>query len=382
MKEYDIILVFFVMRKHEYYANIIKELSPQYKIGLLMSDEEGWDASCKGTRRQQNTGKRFRSFCVDLGAEGIFVNEKVKGKLVIMPVETFFSESYDRKFRENVSWDKLVGLFTFQSKPDMINRLKDLGATKYIAPAKYILDIKYKYEGKLKKIEDLYIVEMGLPHKKYPLFDDLNLEIDYLVAYPSHTHFPVGKEREKYTFVSNLYKLLGKIESSNRIYLKHHSNNDNTPESFRPLSYGSPLFLRVADIIADICLKLSPFKRQRLYGIGARLKCSIIAKKYPSLEKLTPYHNFGIESFLPHVTKGLVTGNSGTHFHALFDELPVYNCDSQENGMIATLPHNTAYLVPPCNGELVFDQSNFSRISKECKDTDSVQLIKEELNGL
>ena len=123
-----------------YYANIIKELSPQYKIGLLMSDEEGWDTSNKGFRRQQNTGKKYRSFCMDLGAEWIFVNEKVKGKLVIMPVETLFSESYDRKLLENVSWDKLIGLFTFLCNPGRINRLKDLGATKFIAPAKYLLD--------------------------------------------------------------------------------------------------------------------------------------------------------------------------------------------------------------------------------------------------
>ncbi|MBT7901432.1 MAG: hypothetical protein HN601_10880 [Candidatus Marinimicrobia bacterium] len=85
---------------------------------------------------------------------------------------------------------------------------------------------------------------------------------------------------------------------------------------------------------------------------------------------------------MPHIRKGLITGYSTTQFHSLYNELPVYNCDPQENGKVATLPYNAAYMVKYCNGKLDFDQSNFSRISEECRDGDIIQLIMKEMNRL
>ena len=119
-----------------------------------------------------------------------------------------------------------------------------------------------------------------------------------------------------------------------------------------------------------------------MYQIGEKLKNSIIENQYPFLEEVTQYHNLGIENFLPYVRKGLITGNSGSQFHALYNELPVYNCDSQVDDEVATLPYNEDFLVPFYDGKLDFDRSNFNRISEECKNADLLNLLREELSRL
>jgi hypothetical protein len=382
MKEYDIILVYYLTRKHNYYAHVIKELSSQYRIGLLLSDEKDFYASRKGHRKVKNTDKLFRSFCVQMGAERIYVNEKVKGKVILIPVELFHSEEdYLFKFEKNISWDKLIGLFSLNGNSYGLDRIKDLGVKKFYVPAKYLFEERIKHEGKLKEIEHINIIEMGFPYRKCPVFNDSDFDIDYLVAYPSRMHFKGNEEKDKYAFVVNLYKLLNKIDKSDKVYLKRHSNRDDS-RYFSSLGCGTVRGLKMASFIADMCLTMSPFFRQKLYRIGIKLKNSIIERKYTSLEKFTQYHNFGIEFFLPYVRKGLITGYSTTQFHALYNELPVYNCDSQENGKVATLPYNAVYMVTYCNGRLDFDQSNFNRISKECRNADVIQLIMKELNGL
>ncbi|MBT6228215.1 MAG: hypothetical protein HOI47_16340, partial [Candidatus Scalindua sp.] len=381
MKTYDLILVYWFSRVHHYYANIIKALSSEYRIGLLLSDEDNFYASRKSFRVSKQTDKQFRSLCVQFGADLIYVNEKVKGRIVILPVVGGVStEDYLSKFRGNVSWDKPIGMFFFSGSGGIggLKNIMDMGVDKFIVPAKDILAKRINHDGQIKEIENLDIIEMGFPYKKYPVFDNLNIDIDFLVAYPSHTHFKPGKEKDKYAFVNELYKLLKRIDTSNKIYLKRHSNSDKS-QFFSSLDGGPLWFLKVAGFVASILSTLSPVYKRKLYRIAIKLKNSLIARKYPSLEEVTQYHNLGIELFLPHVRQGLITGNSATQFHALYSELAIYNCDPQEKDEIAALPYSAAYIVPFCNGDLAFDRSNFNRISNECKNADIIQLIRDEL---
>tara|TARA_Y100000588_G_C14272802_1_gene933053 strand:+ start:3582 stop:4739 length:1158 start_codon:yes stop_codon:yes gene_type:complete len=385
MDEFDIILVFYLSRKHDYYLHIIKELSSKYRIGLLLSDEENFFDSRKGHRKVINSERQFLSLCVQLGAEKIFVNQEVRGKIIIIPLlplqEMFHTEDYMSKFETNISWDKLIGLFFFKDGVKQLGLIKSLGIKKYFVPAKYLFETRSKYEGKLKEVEKLELVEIGFPYKKYPIFDRSCFDIDYLVAYPSHVHFRNNKGKEKYMFMTNLYSMLKTLDEHNKIYLKKHNNNDKSG-FFPSLSAGPTWLLKVSILIVDLSLALSPVLRQQLYRIGVKLKNSVIERKYPTLEDITEHHNLGIENFLPYVRKGLITGSSASQFHALYNELPVYNCDSQVDDEVATLPYNKEFLVPFCGGKLVFDQSNFNRISKECKSADMINLIKGELNGL
>ena len=148
------------------------------------------------------------------------------------------------------------------------------------------------------------------------------------------------------------------------------------------LSVGPTWLLKVSCLIVDLSLVMSPILKQQLYRMGVKLKNSVIERKSPFLEDITQYHNLGIEKFLPYVRKGLITGNRASQFHALYNELPVYNCDSEVDDEVATLPENEEFLVSFHGGQLVFDRSHFNRISKECKSADMINLIKGELSGL
>ncbi|EKD28951.1 MAG: hypothetical protein ACD_79C00145G0002 [uncultured bacterium] len=384
MKEYDIILVYYFVRKHDYYAHIINGLSKQYKIAILLSDEENFYEVHRGIGKVKNTDKLFRSLCVKLGAELVYINRPLKAKLVVLPnyIDTY-TEHYKELFCKNVKWDELIALLPIFCHPTGFEFLKKLNPSLYMAPAKYILEMKMKKENTYNLIENLNMVEMGFPHKKYSIFDDAKFDIDYIVAYPSHTHFLESKkkEKEKYDFISTLYKLLGKISDKDKVVLKHHNNRD-TQRYFSSSSFKfkNNLILRSLIVLNDFLIKISPFK-YKLYLIGRKLKSIFIESKYPSFETITEYNNLGLESFLPYIRKGLITGISSTHLHALKNRLPVYNCDPQQDDEV-TEEYHKKYLVDCCNGELFFDEKNYDRVPKELSNADVVELLKSRLNRL
>ena len=69
MKEYDIILVYYLSRTHYYYAHVIKELSPKYKIGLLLSDEKDF----YGPRSGSEEGYRRKAHRKIMNSDRMFV---------------------------------------------------------------------------------------------------------------------------------------------------------------------------------------------------------------------------------------------------------------------------------------------------------------------
>jgi hypothetical protein len=383
---YDIILVRSWSRSYYYYLNIIKHLSAKYKIALLLIDKESFE-KVSATRKSKfvkskDTEDNFDSLCLEYGADKIYINQKHTCKIMLMPVVgPYYNDEYLSKFKSNISWETMIGIF-YLIGPTHVNEIKELGVVKYFASHKELLVQGDKSDGVHKDLEGLDIVYTGLPYRKYPVFDNLKLEIDYLIAYPSSIHFRDGdgKHKEKYEFSKMLLKALSSIDKNDKVFLKLHSSSDK--REFYATKWGKNVYLlRVAIFIAEILKRHLPFYKKHLYALGGSLRCSFIEAKYPSLEKLTEYHNFGIELFLPHVNKGVLTGHSTVTFHALYNKLPVYNCDSQEK-TIGIPEGMEPYMVPCCNGNLQFDKSNFNKIDEEFKNADIIQVIKEELDGV
>lgn len=381
MKEYDIILVYSFGKGHYYYLNIIKHLSSQYKIGLLLSDEKNFAANpARGTRSFLELGeteKKFRAVCVKYGAEKIYVNQKNKCKLLLMH-DYVYTEDYLIKFRKNISWDKLIGLFFLLGRVHRIEMLQELGAVKYFAPAKYLYELKAKCEGNFERLKGLDIVEAGLPYKKYPVFDKLNLDIDYLIAYPTSMHLR-GKYKERYEFFKTLHSMLNKIDRNERIFIKSHNVKDKEI-LFQRKIIENVVLVKSGIKILDFCVKLLPnsFLKNKLYHCATLFRHCIIEKKYPSLETLTEYSNFNIELFLPYVRKGVLTGFSGVVFHALYYKLPVYNCDPQGESE-TFVSFGESYRIPYCNSNLSFDEKLYNRINEEFRNADMIKLIEKEL---
>jgi hypothetical protein len=368
--------------------NIIKHLSAKYKIALLLSDKESFEkvSTKRKSRfaRSKNTEDKFDSLCLEYGADKIYINQKHTCKIMLMPVVgPFYNDEYISKLKSNISWEKLIGIF-YLIGPANVNEIKELGAFKYFASHKELLKQRDKSGGVYKDLEGLDIVYTGLPYRKYPVFDNLNQKIDYLVAYPSAIHFRDGKQKEKYEFSKMLLKALSTIDKNDKVFLKTHSSLDKI--EFYSRKWGKNVFLlRVGVLIIGIfikyLIKCLPVCREKLYVLGGSLCCSFIEAKYPSLEELTEYYNFGIELFLPHVNKGILTGHSTVTYHALYNKVSVYNCDPQ--GKTIGIPENMEpYMVPCCNGNLQFDKNNFKKIDEEFRNADIIQIIKEELDGV
>ncbi|MCP3924029.1 MAG: hypothetical protein GY714_15730 [Desulfobacterales bacterium] len=381
-KKFDIIIVYAFNRLHNYYLPIIKTLSSKFSIGLLLSDEKNFcDKDGRNSfKKNRETEKKFRKLCDEFGSKRVYVNEKCHCKILLMHHYSY-SDDYIKKIEKNIKSDKIVGLFYLLGTITGIDQLKKWKVKKYIAPAKYILDIRKETEADFKKaIDDIHISESGFPYKKYPVFDKENFDIDYIIAFPSPIHFRAGNEDKLYRFLKAVNSVVNQTDKHDKIYIKYHSVLDKHRYFERTISKNQNL-LRLIAFLCKICLSVTPIKNiynKIIYKIGASAYYNILTRNYQSLETLTEYHNLGIELFLPHVRKGLITGNSGSVLHALVNKLPIYNCDSQKDSP-AFHPANEPYRIPYCNGKLKFDEKEFLRIPEECCEADLIEIIKEEI---
>ena len=376
-------MVYAFNRLHPYYLNIIKSFSTEHRVGLLLSDEQKFydKNDRRAFEKNKKTEKKFRKLCDKLGSERIYVNEKCQCKLLIIHHYAAYTDDYISKLEANFQYSKIIGMFYLLGTIGGIEVLKRWGVNKFIAPAKFILDIRKKTEKEFRIATDgLEIKEAGFPYRKYPIFKDSEFDIDYIIAFPSPIHFRAGNEDKLFRFLKTVRSVTRKIDKKKKIYIKYHSVLDEHRYFIRKL-ISSLFILKIIAAIANFCLAINSSKNffnKLLYRLGASANYHILVSKYPNLEELTEYHNLGIELFLPHVRKGLITGNSGSVLHALVDELPVYNCDAQ-NDSPAFLHVNEPYRLPYCNGKLKFDKKEFLRVPDECRFTDLIEMIKEEI---
>lgn len=343
-------------------------------------------AENRAINKLKDTQEKFNKLCIEYGAEAIPTSDCVQCRLLLISAWSDFSEDYIKKIKSNIKWEELILDFIYYAPKTNIGAMEminSIGSSKYYVPDRNLFNIYMEEMNKLDMFMGLDIVERGLPYAKYPIFEEESLEIDYLIAMPSIIHFRGEQQeaRRKYEFLRNIIALSNKFHVNDKVYIKHHNVRDK--QRYYGRVDGGIVWLKIAMKICGKCAGIIPFNkiRNKFYDIAAHLAHSIIENKYPSLEKVSKYHNFNIELFLPYVRKGLVTGNSGTVFNALFHKLPVYNCDPQD---ISRYNSNSKYLqkyhVPFCNGKLTFDNVCFDLIPDKFRDVDMVRLIEQELS--
>jgi hypothetical protein len=383
MKQFDILLVFHFGRDDLYYLNIIKALSSKYKIGVVLSDDESfYDKPVNSAlKKLRKTEKKIRNLCIELGAQKVYINERCSCNLLLMPLYDDYATDYLDKFKTNITSKKLIGVFNWARSTKGIELLKEWSADKYFCADKSLLNSNSKDDGTFSQIKDLKVIETGLPYLKYPVFEDSEFDIDYLIAMPSIINFRAGKNLELYNFYKTLLQMTKKINVNDKVYIKNHNVRDK--QKFYYSNIGGNIVLRKLGICISVLLaKMSPLAliRNKFYSIASHFVHSQIEENFPSLEELTDYSNLGIEIFLPHVRKGVFTGLSGTVYHALHNKLPVYNCDNQKFKEDRAL-YNIVQ-IPFCDGALSFDESFFDRVGDNIRSSDMLELIEEELTKL
>jgi len=372
-KHYDIILVFVFSRIHNYYLNIVKYLSPELKIGIFVPGAE----KAKWT---SETNQLFLDFCRETGAD-VFYEGNFSCELLLVPQFRGADFLWGR-IKNCITFKKAVSMQSFGLGAEFLKEYVENGIKKHFVYDRIVFQNKLKTDESRQFVnENLEIAEMGCPDLKYPVFPDF--KCDYMAAFPTALSFT--DSRSKTIFLENIISLLSQIPPEEHVVIKLHNVRDggNPIDSGRIFDISSKLnpsgdIFKAGSKLASFMSKAFAFKFINLYN---GFLYSEVLFKTAHMDKFTKYYNFGIELFLPGVKKGFITGRTSSVWYALYDKIPVYNCDNETKKARSqnVLDSYKSFGVPPCKGELRFNPENFNKINNSAVGADLIKILKKEL---
>ena len=347
-KTYDLILYRVSHRVNGYYLNIIKHLSDRLSIGVV---------SGKTKAKTATTESQFSMLCRKFGATILHSGKEHACNLLLVP-----QDDYTHMPATKISRNKVVILHRFGSGATGLVQLKKMGANKIWVYEKQLfvdaLPTDTKNGCAIKSaLFGLDIVEMGSPYARYPAFDFSDLGIDYIVAFP--TPMLMRKIPSKLRLLQNMLSLID--STSGNIYLKPHNVVDGGYNMSKN-NFHSNVACSIISSLPDGLVSLIPDK---LYELCVNTLQRTVKSKTIPLSLVTDKYNLGIEHFIPFVKKGIITGISSCIWHAMYNNVPVFNCDDRP--LWKDMPNYTVY-------------NNFKvGISDTARKADLIKLIKEEL---
>ena len=387
MQQFDIILVVGFFRRLTSYLSIIKYLVKDKKIGLFPIPLEG---SLKS--KHKSTQEEFIRTCVDMGGQ-VIANGTASAKIAIFPQEPYLKEAFER-IHENLMASRKIGMLTLAWVGIHDAFIEELDINKVFVVHRAFFDFLLRHRGDPKIFEKREIVEVGLPYKKYPIFQDF--QADYLMAIP--TPFSFSREKDKWDFLETVLSLFQKIDHRETIVYKPHNAQDR--DYFSDFKYR-----RLAHYLRLLPDKMVRLSLKGLAGGGSTSAGNRFGRLYSAflyerimdrvipIENLTAHHHLAMEAFLPGVNKGIIGGLSNTMWGALFFELPFYNCvdievqDREREDKLYNkdssqlLDLNLRFFhVPYCRGELEFDRKYFDIVDDSTRQGDLIYEIKKELS--
>lgn len=322
---FDIVLIYSSMQRNCFYASIVKYLSCKYVIGIFVLDYVK-----KSPKRIEKSDRKFLTHCRNLGAH-IINNESVSSKIEIITQAPF-----NKKEIQHIN-SKIKSMKTFfhigiAMGNAFYKNLYNKNINKILVP-----DLAfYSYRLNVYGNDDIdfpasKIVEVGIPFKKYPFFQN-KFEIDYIVATPTPFSFTSLKDRLEY--LENLFSILSKINDKTKIYYKPHNADERVDYIV------NKKFLLLTNLFITKFFREKILDKFKVYSEKINIKIlkkfcleiciAILYKKclqdIKNLSDLTEFHFLNLEIFLPFVKKGLITGRSNSIWHGLYSRLPVYNC--------------------------------------------------------
>ena len=327
---YDLVLVFTAFQRNCVYASVIKELVGRYRIAVLPVDRDETTSARIG-----NTNRLFLDLCVSLGAD-ILGDDPVTARIVIL------AQSNHRK-EDIARIDAMVeaGRTFWMSGVAMGNasyaNLFGKKIDRILVPDRCLYDHRIAaYGNDGVEFPENMIQEIGIPYRKYPLFDNM-IDVDYILANP--TPFSFVTVRDRLDYLENVHAMAREIAARGEMIAFKPHNADERADyivDVRLLSLVSAAALRplqgAIDTAARVAARLLPAGKAREFAVN--ISIAVVYHRLMALvvclSKLTPYHNLNLEVFLPSVRKGLITGRSNSIWHALFLKLPVWNCIDED----------------------------------------------------
>lgn len=391
MKDYDIILVITNFRRAMVYLPILKELGLDYRIGIYRSDTDKDDSN-----KTRQTDGVFFELCRSLGAQ--FAEKyPLSTKLLFLP-QWPYAAGKIATLKEHVNFDKCFILMGMMWGNLHMDQLEGIPVDAYLVVDRdlYYYRLSKRPEEEKLKLPTEKVIEVGLPFKGYPVFEDLDL--DYIIAAPTPLSLPEPKDRA--AFLKNVLRLLKHFNSEpDRIAYKPHNGDERydyvVDKRFYQVGtngiakYLEPFLMIALESLKSLCALMDAFGLKKItdavYGLLTAFYYRRLMKKVKPLNDLTPYHNFSLELMLPHVKKGLITGRSNTIWHGLYLKMPVYNCVDKrtirEDPTKMNYESMKLFETPFCNGEPTFDESYFSIVREEVREKDMIEYIRNTLEG-
>ena len=369
MERRDIILAHTNHRAHEYHLNLIKTLSGEYSIGVLPVGREN--------KRLDATARLFLDLCVESGAEILPRDAEHACRLLFAT-----QYDYDDGVFDGLDYGELVVLPRFSSGKLGLEKLKKHGAKEIWVYDKSLFIEVLKGEGREDLLGGLEVVEMGSPYKKHPAFDFSELGIDYLIAYP--TPMLIRDTRARLALLENIRSAVEAIPDGKTVFAKlHNVKDDGYGMGSGKIRKAEPGTRKALDALLAILAPLNPIAAALfpwdIRDIRARIRDADIMDAAIPLSERTPFHNLGIEHFLPFVREGVITGISACEWHALHDGVPVFNRDPRP--LTPETPNYHAYKLfhVPFREGLVFDSADFARIPDSALKADMIELARQKL---
>jgi hypothetical protein len=385
-RNYDLVLVLGFFRRVAYYLSVIKHLGREFRIGLLPIPLE---ESLRSKHR--HTQEEFTQLCVDLGAE-LVEDGPASASLGLIPQQPY-SEEILASIDKNLQTDRRIAVMALAWAGLHETFLERLNIRKAFIVHKELYDFLLQHRRGSLPNAGCEMVEVGLPYKKYPVFDDF--QTDYLLAIPTPFSFPT--EKDKWDFLETVLKLFQQMDPADRVVHKPHNAVDYDYFSgwkYRRLAK----FLRpVPDkLLRRILPRLAEWLPDRVGGHAGRLFTAIlyerIMDRVDRIEDMARYHYCAMEALLPGVTKGVIGGLSNTIWGTLYFSLPFYNCvdisrQDRRSGNTLYRHDPSQFLdlnlrffnVPYCEGNLEFDPEHFHIIAEHAREADLLQAVRREL---
>lgn len=380
---YDLVLVFTAFQRNCVYASIIRELAPRWRIAVLPVDRDETTASRIG-----NTNRLFLDLCASLGAD-ILGDEPVTAGIAILAQSNYRKEDIARidgmVSARRTFWMSGVAMGN-ASHANLFGKKVD----RILVPDRRLYDHRIAaYGDDGVTFPEHMIQEVGIPYRKYPLFDSA-IDADYILANPTPFSFVTAQDRLDY--LENVHAMARDIAARGEVIAFKPHNADERADYIvdaRLLALVSAAPMRFVDGAIDAAARAAarvlPAGRAREFAVN--ISIAVVYRKLMALvvrlKDLTPYHNLNLEVFLPGVRKGLITGRSNSIWHALFLKKPVWNCIDEDKPYFSdTKMHKYAMTYLGVHGnhrDRKFDAAHYGVIAESTRSADLIRFLDGEL---
>lgn len=382
--DYDLVLIFTAFQRNCVYASIIKELGRKYRVAVFPVERDESTLSRIG-----NTNRQFLELCTSLGAE-IVGDKAITTSVAILAQSNYRKEDIER-IDSKIRADRTFWMSGVAMGNANHGNLHGKKIDKILVPDRRLYEHRVaEYGSDGVEFPDSMIQEIGIPYKKYPLFNSA-VDVDYILANP--TPFSFVTEQDRLDYLDNVFRIVKRVASCGEVVAFKPHNADERADyivNSRILAIISSVPIGslwgVIDSGARLVTRILPSGRGKDFLI--RLSIAVIYRKIMNIVvrlcDLTPYHNLNLEVFLPSVRRGLITGRSNSIWHALFLKKPVWNCiDEGKPYFSDTKMHKYAMTYLNVHGnhhDLSFDEKLYEVIAESTRSADLIQFLDGELS--